>query len=262
MTKTMVVMPTYNERENLPLIVQAILDLPAKDLSILIVDDNSPDGTGQLADSLVKQHPGRIDVLHRQEKNGLGPAYVAGFKKAIGLGADYMVQMDADFSHQPKYLLDLIAKADEGYDMVAGSRFAPGGSVDESWPLFRKLLSFFANRVYVRFLLGIPLSDSTGGFRLWRRQTLVGIDLDRVRSNGYVFQVEIAYLTSQLGYRIAEIPIYFPDRRLGDSKMDARIQIEAALRVWQVMYRHRGLTPNKRRTRLYAAPDAHEHSSV
>ena len=262
MTKTTVVMPTYNERENLPLIAKAILELPAEDLNLLVVDDNSPDGTGQLADSLMDQYPGRVAVLHRQEKNGLGPAYVAGFKQAISLGADYMVQMDADFSHQPKYLLDLITKANEGYDMVAGSRFAAGGSVDESWPLFRKLLSWFANRVYVRVLLGIPLSDSTGGFRLWRRQTLIGIDLDRVRSNGYVFQVEIAYLASRLGYRIAEIPIYFPDRQLGDSKMDARIQIEAALRVWQVMYRHRGLNPNKRRTRLYTAPDAHEHGSV
>jgi dolichol-phosphate mannosyltransferase len=262
MTKTMVVMPTYNEHENLPLIVQAIMELPAEDLNILVVDDNSPDGTGQLAEELKLKYPGRLDVLHRQEKNGLGPAYIAGFKKAISLGADYLVQMDADFSHQPKYLLDLIAKANEGYDMVAGSRFASGGSVDESWPFYRKLLSRFANRVYVPLLLHLPLSDATGGFRLWRKQTLIGIDLDRVRSSGYVFQVEIAYLTSQLGYRIAEIPIYFPDRRLGDSKMDARIQIEAAVRVWQVMYRHRGLNPNKRRTRLYTVADAHEQHSV
>ena len=262
MTKTVVVMPTYNELENLPLIVKAIFELPAPDLHILVVDDNSPDGTGQLADSLAEQYPGRLSVLHRQEKNGLGPAYVAGFKHAISQGADYLVQMDADFSHQPKYLLDLIAKADEGYDLVAGSRFASGGSVDESWPVYRKMLSYFANRVYVRILLGIPLSDATGGFRLWRRGTLLGIDLDRVRSNGYVFQVEIAYLASRLGYRIAEIPIYFPDRRLGDSKMDARIQVEAALRVWQVMARHHSLNPNKRRTRLYTTSDAHEQRSV
>lgn len=254
MTNTTVVMPTYNERENLPKIVEAIMALPVDDLHMLIVDDNSPDGTGQIADGLVEKYPGRVNVLHRTEKNGLGPAYVAGFKKAISMGAEYLVQMDADFSHQPKYLIDLIKKADEGYDMVSGSRFANGGSVDQSWPLYRKLLSWFANRVYVRLLLGIPLSDATGGFRLWRRQTLIGIDLDRVRSNGYVFQVEIAYLTSRLGFSIAEVPIYFPDRQLGDSKMNARIQIEAALRVWQVMARHRSLTPAKRRTQLYSVP--------
>jgi dolichol-phosphate mannosyltransferase len=262
MTKTMVVLPTYNERENLPLIVDAILALGVDGLEILVVDDNSPDGTGALADTLAEQYPGRLHVFHRQEKNGLGPAYVAGFKRAISMGADYLVQMDADFSHQPKYLIDLIAKADEGYDMVSGSRFAPGGSVDETWPLFRKLLSWFANRVYVRIVLGIPLSDATGGFRLWRKQTLLGINLDRVRSNGYVFQVEIAYLTSRLGYRIAEVPIYFPDRRLGDSKMDARIQIEAALRVWQVLARHRNLTPNQRRTTPYPGSESHEQQSV
>ena len=254
MTKTTVVMPTYNERENLPNIVGAILALPVDGLHVLVVDDNSPDGTGQVAEELAQTYAGRVAVLHRTEKNGLGPAYVAGFKQAISMGADYVMQMDADFSHQPKYLPQLIAKADEGFDMVSGSRFAPGGSVDETWPLFRKLLSWFANRVYVRILLGIPLSDATGGFRLWRRQTLIGIDLDRVRSNGYVFQVEIAYLASRLGFSIAEVPIYFPDRQLGDSKMDARIQIEAALRVWQVMARHHSLTPSMRRTRVYTEP--------
>jgi dolichol-phosphate mannosyltransferase len=262
MTKTMVVMPTYNERENLPLIVEALLALPIDDLNVLVVDDNSPDGTGQLADGLAEKHPERVSVLHRTEKNGLGPAYIAGFKKALSLGAEYLVQMDADFSHQPKYLIDLIAKADEGYDMVSGSRWANGGSVDESWPVYRKLLSYFANRIYVRLLLGIPLNDATGGFRLWRRQTLIGIDLDRVRSNGYVFQVEIAYLTSRLGFSIAEVPIHFPDRQRGDSKMDARIQIEAALRVWQVMARHHNLKPAMRRTRLYTAAEPHEQQSI
>lgn len=262
MTKTTVVMPTYNERENLPVMVDALMSLPVENLSMLIVDDNSPDGTGAIADELAKKYVGRVSVLHRTEKNGLGPAYVAGFKKAISMGADYLIQMDADFSHQPKYIAELVAKADEGFDMVSGSRFAKGGSVDETWPLFRKLLSWFANRVYVRLLLGIPLSDATGGFRLWRRQTIIGIDLDRVRSNGYVFQVEIAYLTSRLGFSIAEVPIYFPDRKMGDSKMDARIQIEAALRVWQVMARHHSLKPAMRRTRLYTSPDAHEQQSV
>lgn len=258
MPKTMVVMPTYNERENLPPMIEALLALPIPGLRVLVVDDNSPDGTGQIADELAARFPDRLFVLHRTEKAGLGPAYIAGFKRAMELGADYLIQMDADFSHQPKYLQDLIAVAERGYDVVAGSRFTRGGSVDESWPFYRKLLSWFANRVYVRTLLHIPVSDATGGFRLWRRETLIGIDLERVRSNGYVFQVEIAYLASRLGYKIAEVPIYFPDRERGDSKMDARIPAEAAFRVWQVMIRHHGLTPAMRRTKAYTAADAYE----
>src|SRR5215207_4655296 len=260
MPKTMVVMPTYNEKENLALMIEALLPLPEK-LHILIVDDNSPDGTGQIADELAAQYPDRIAVLHRQEKQGLGPAYIAGFKEAMRRGADYLIQMDADFSHQPKYLAELIKAADSGADMVSGSRFARGGSVDESWPLFRKMLTYFANRIYTRFLLAMPLKDATGGFRLWRRETLIGINLDRVRSNGYVFQVEIAYLASRLGYKIAEIPIYFPDRTRGTSKMDMRIQIEAALRVWQLLWRHHSLNPQMRRTQPYIQT-AHEQQSV
>lgn len=244
----MVVLPTYNEAENLPLITEALLALPVDHLHLLIVDDNSPDGTGKIADDLADQHPDRIAVLHRLQKEGLGPAYIAGFKKALSLGAEYIIQMDADFSHEPKYVPELIAKLDQGCDFVVGSRFSHGGSVDENWSPYRKLLSWFANRVYVRLLLGVPINDATGGFRIWRRETLIGMDLDRVRSNGYVFQVEMAYIAIRLGFRAAEIPIYFPDRKRGTSKMDARIQIEAALRVWQVMFRHHALTPALRRT--------------
>jgi dolichol-phosphate mannosyltransferase len=247
----MVVLPTYNERENLPLMVEALFALEIDGLRLLVVDDNSPDGTGQLADELAAQHPGRIDVLHRTEKNGLGPAYIAGFKRALELGADQIIQMDADFSHQPKYLPELIAQLDSGVDLVIASRFMKGGGVDENWGFYRKLLSWFANSIYVRVILNIPVSDATGGFRIWRRATLIGLDLDRIRSNGYVFQVEMAYVTHRLGYRIGELPIYFPDRKRGQSKMDFRIQIEAALRVWQVMLRHRALTPGMRRTKAY-----------
>jgi len=251
MKKIMVVIPTYNEIENLPLITDALFKLPVDNLHILIVDDNSPDGTGALADELAaKQYPGRLQVIHRTEKNGLGPAYIAGFKQAIRSGADYIIQMDADFSHQPKYIPDLI-KAIETKDMVLGSRFAKGGSVDETWSFYRKLLSWFANRIYTPAILGIPVYDATGGYRIWRRQTLIGLDLDRVRSNGYVFQVEMAYITHRLGFRVAEIPIHFPDRTLGTSKMDIRIQLEAALRVWQVMRRHHALNPEMRRTEVY-----------
>lgn len=250
MPKTMVVIPTYNEIENLPLIVQALFELPVDDLNILVVDDNSPDGTGRLADELAASNAGRLFVLHRTQKAGLGPAYIAGFKEALRLGADYIIQMDADFSHQPKYILDLL-KAIETNDLVIASRFAKGGSVDENWSFYRKLLSWFANRVYTPLILGIQVYDATAGFRIWRRHTLIGLDLDRIRSNGYVFQVEMAYVASRLGFHVSEIPIYFPDRKLGQSKMDIRIQIEAAARVWQVMMRHRNLTPQSRRTKAY-----------
>ncbi len=251
MSKLMVVLPTYNEAENLPLIVKALFDLSIDNLNILVVDDNSPDGTGKMADALAaRDYAGRLFVLHRTEKAGLGPAYIAGFKQALNLDADLIIQMDADFSHQPKYYPDLL-KAIEKYDLVITSRFAKGGSVDESWSPYRKLLSWFANRIYTPLILGIPICDATGGYRIWRRQTLIGLDLDRIHSNGYIFQVEMAYVASRLGFRVGEIPIHFPDRLRGQSKMDIRIQIEAALRVWEVMRRHHNLTPKARRTTVY-----------
>jgi dolichol-phosphate mannosyltransferase len=159
--------------------------------------------------------------------------------------------MDADFSHQPKYIPDLL-KTIEDNDLVLASRFAKGGSVDESWSMYRKALSWFANRIYTPTILGIPVYDATGGYRIWRKQTLIGIDLDRIRSNGYVFQVEMAYVTHRLGFRVKEIPIHFPDRERGTSKMDVKIQLEAAARVWQVMQRHRSLNPQMRRTQAYS----------
>lgn len=247
--QTTVVLPTYNEAENLPLMIDALLALPVP-VNILIVDDGSPDGTGEIAERLASEQRGRISVLHRTEKGGLGTAYIAGFKRAIDLGAEYIIQMDCDFSHQPKYVPELIAKLEAGYDVVCGSRYARGGSVDKTWGPYRKLLSWFANAVYVRILLAVPVSDATGGYRIWRRETLIGMGLERIHSNGYVFQVEIVYVASRLGYRITEIPIYFPDRVRGQSKMGSGIIIEAALRVWQLMYRHRSLTPHMRRTQV------------
>lgn len=248
MLKTVVVLPTYNEKQNLPLMVEALFALNLDNLHILVVDDNSPDGTGKIADDIAAQNP-KVNVLHRQEKNGLGQAYIAGFKKALTMDADYIIQMDCDFSHQPKYIPELL-KAIEGNDLVLGSRFAKGGSVDENWSFYRKLLTWFANRVYTPTILGIPVRDATGGYRIWRRNTLIDLDLNRIRSNGYVFQVEMAYVTSRLGFRVAEIPIYFPDRELGESKMDIRIQIEAAMRVWEVRKRHHNLTPQMRQTQM------------
>jgi len=255
MPKLMVVIPTYNEAENLPQMAEALFALPIDDLNLLVVDDNSPDGTGQIADELVAQHQGRMFVLHRKEKAGLGPSYIAGFKQAIALGADYILQMDADFSHQPKYIPQMLETLEQGADMVLGSRFVRGGSVDPSWGLYRKLLSWWANRLYVPTLLHIPVFDATGGFRLWRRETLIGLDLTRVHSSGYVFQVEMAYLTVRLGYKVVEVPIHFPDRQRGESKMDSRIAIEAALRVWDIRQRHHGLNPLQRRTEPYEVTD-------
>ncbi len=246
MPDVMVVLPTYNEAENLPLMLDTLTRLPGVMLRILVVDDNSPDGTGQIADDFAARAPDRIFVLHRTEKAGLGPAYIAGFRRALTAGADYIIQMDADFSHQPDYIPQLIARLESGADVVIGSRFMRGGGVDRAWSLFRKLLSWFANGIYVRVLLGIPVSDSTGGYRIWRRETLIGMDLDRIGANGYVFQVEMAYVAHKLGYRLAEIPIYFPDREKGKSKMGSHIVFEAALLVWQLIVRHRGLTVDAR----------------
>ena len=251
MPKVIVVLPTYNEAENLPLMINELLALPHEDLHVLVVDDNSPDGTGRIADELAAAHPHYVNVLHREAKQGLGMAYIAGFKRALELGADYIIQMDCDFSHQPRYIPYLIAAAEDA-DMVIGSRYVKGGGVDESWSILRKGLSYFANRIYVRTLLGIPSNDSTGGFRLWKRNTIIGLDLDRVRSNGYVFQVELTYITHRLGFKIVEVPIYFPDRLHGHSKMGMNVASEAALRTWQIMYRYHSLTPSMRRTEAYS----------
>lgn len=243
--KLMVVTPTYNERENLPAFVEALFALGLPALEVLVVDDNSPDGTGQLAEAMRSEYQGRVHVLHRQKKEGLGPAYLAGFKQAIALGADLIAQMDADGSHQPHYLQDMLARiADK--DLVLGSRFIKGGGVDKTWSAYRKFLSLWANRIYTPAILGMPIYDATGGFKLWRRETLQGLGLERIRSNGYVFQVEMTYVAYRLGYRIAEFPIYFPDRTLGTSKMSSKVAVEAAMRVWQIRFRHQHLTPKDR----------------
>lgn len=242
-----IVLPTYNESENLEHMVNALLELPLTiPFSILVVDDNSPDGTGQIADRLCSEYPDTVDVLHRKGKEGLGKAYLAGFQRAIAQGADLILQMDCDFSHQPRYIPEMV-EAIQGVDMVLASRFVSGGKVDETWAWWRKLLSWFANSVYVRLVLNTHLRDSTGGFRLWRRETLVGMDIqNRIQSNGYVFQVEMAYVALRLGYKIKEIPIYFPDRKEGQSKMSFYIQREAALRVLEVRRHHGHLHPQDR----------------
>jgi len=237
-SKLMVVIPTYNEAENLPTLSEELLALGIPGLQILFVDDNSPDGTGRLADDLAQQHPDRVHVLHRPGKMGLGTAYLTGFRYALDQGAAFVVQMDADFSHSPKYLVTFV-EAIHDCDVVIGSRYVSGGRLDQRWSWWRYFLSWWANSIYTRLILGLRVKDTTAGFKCWRRATLEGIGLDRVRSNGYVFQVEMAYLTEKLGYRFCEVPIYFEDRRIGHSKMTVPVKIEAALRTWQIRWRHR-----------------------
>jgi dolichol-phosphate mannosyltransferase len=245
MSKVVVVVPTFNEHGNLPSLVDQVLALPVPDIEMLIVDDNSPDGTGPLADELAAQRPDKLHVIHRAGKMGLGTAYIEGFKWALSQQADIVIQMDADFSHDPKYIPEMV-NAIADCDAVIGSRYTKGGSVDENWGIGRKLLSWWANSVWVRGILRTPVSDNTGGFRAWRRKTLIGMDMTRIRSNGYIFQVEITYIALRLGYRFREVPIYFADRKIGKSKMGLKIQIEAALRVFQVWWRHHHLTPAHR----------------
>ena len=235
--RLIVVIPTYNEAENLPKLVSALFDLTLNELQVLIVDDNSPDGSGRIADELAQKHPGRMHVIHRNGKLGLGTAYLSGFRQAVQMGPQAIAQMDADFSHPPEKLPILI-EALETCDVALGSRYIPGGSVDECWPLWRKGLSAFGN-LYARSILRIPIRDVTGGFRVWRRETLEGMPLECVHSNGYAFQVEMIYLAHLLGYAASEIPFYFADRRWGQSKMSFRIQREAAIRVWRILFEYR-----------------------
>lgn len=228
--KAVVIIPTYNERENLPRIVPQVLAQDSR-LHVLVVDDNSPDGTGKLADELAAGSGGRIFVLHRERKEGLGQAYLAGFRWALSQDFDLIFEMDADFSHDPKYLPDFLAAVEEA-DLVLGSRYISGVNV-VNWPMSRLLLSYFAN-VYSRIVTGMPLRDGTGGFKCFRREVLQSIDLARVKSNGYSFQIEMSFRAMKKGFRLKEIPIVFVDRTAGTSKMSKKIVREAIWMVWRL----------------------------
>ena len=233
--RVLVVVPTYNERVNVPLIVPAILGQDPC-IEVLVVDDSSPDGTGELADQLAAENP-RVHVLHRSQKEGLGKAYIAGFRWALDHGYDLIFEMDADFSHDPRFLptfLDAIQDA----DLVIGSRYKTGVNVI-NWPISRLLLSLGANQ-YARLVTGLPLADSTGGFKCFRRRVLEAIPLERVRSNGYAFQIEMSYLAWRKGFRLKEIPIVFTDRVEGQSKMNRKIVREAVWMVWWLRLRSLG----------------------
>ncbi len=222
----MIVVPTFNELENLPELV-ARLERLQIELDVLVVDDNSPDGTGELAERLGAERPW-LNVLHRPRKAGLGTAYLAGFRHALAQGYDAVGEMDADLSHDPTYLPAML-RALDGADLVLGSRYVPGGGV-RNWGLARQIISR-GGSLYSRLVLGLPVHDPTGGFKLFRRQLLERMDLDRVRSNGYSFQIEMTYRAVRLGCRVAEVPIVFVDRRVGQSKLSRQVMLEAMLMV-------------------------------
>jgi dolichol-phosphate mannosyltransferase len=228
----LVIVPTFNERDNLPLLVDALMKYP--NVTLLVVDDASPDGTGEVADALARRHSNRIDVMHRTERPGLGRSYIDGIRRAIERPVDVICQMDADLSHDPRHLPDLIA-ATARADVVLGSRYIPGGGI-VNWPKRRRVLSRFAN-AYVRFITRLRVHDCTSGYRCWRRATLASLPLDRFTSDGYSFLVEMLYVAHTLGSRIAEVPITFVERRQGQSKMSGRVLFESALTPWRLVTR-------------------------
>lgn len=231
-TKSLVIIPTYNELENIPRIIPAVLS-QNESISILIVDDNSPDGTANFVEGEMKANE-RIHLLKREKKLGLGTAYIAGFKYALQNGYDFIFEMDADFSHDPNELKNFLTEI-KNYDLVLGSRYIHGIRV-LNWPMRRLLLSFFAS-VYTRVITGMPIRDATGGFKCFRRKVLETIDLDKVKSNGYSFQIEMTFKAYSKGFKIKEIPIVFVDRIKGKSKMSKKIVREAVIMVWKLRLR-------------------------
>ena len=227
MSRCVVIIPTYNEAENLPLIVPRVLEQDAR-IEVLVVDDDSPDGTGKLADALAEADP-RIHVLHRPKKQGLGMAYRDGFTRALELGADFLLQMDADFSHPPETIRTMLEEI-ENYDVVMGSRYVNGITV-VNWPIERILISYYGNW-YVRRVTGLKISDTTGGFRCMRRSALEAIRYERIRANGYAFQMELNYRLVKTGARIKEIPFFFLDRTRGTSKLTLRVGLETLWLAW------------------------------
>ena len=230
--RALVIIPTYNERENLPRLVPLVLAQDER-IDVLIIDDGSPDGTGQVADELAAESD-RIHVMHRTGKLGLGTAYLAGFRWGLDRGYAWLLEMDADFSHDPAHLPQFL-EALEHYDLVLGSRYLEGRVTVVNWPIARLLLSYFAN-TYARVVTGVPLWDATGGFKAFRREVLEAIDLDRVESEGYSFQIEMSLRSWKKGFRIGEIPIVFVDRTTGESKMSGNIIREAVWKVWKLRF--------------------------
>jgi dolichol-phosphate mannosyltransferase len=232
--RALVIVPTYNEKENLPLLVEGLMQ--HADVNLLVVDDASPDGTGEIAEALGRQHPGRIEVMHRTGQRGLGRSYIDGIRLAVARPVDVICQMDADLSHDPRQLPALIAGT-AGADVVIGSRYIPEGAI-VNWPRRRQLLSRFAN-TYIRFVTGLTPRDCTSGYRCWRREALASLPLDRFTSDGYSFLVEMLYDAHKLGCRVAEVPITFVERRQGVSKLSTGVLLESGLTPWRLRLRRR-----------------------
>ncbi|NOK22238.1 polyprenol monophosphomannose synthase [Corallococcus carmarthensis] len=232
MNRALVCIPTYNERDNIGPITQAVLAADPR-VDILVVDDNSPDGTGQLADELAAKNP-RVRVLHREKKEGLGRAYLAAFRWALAEGYTFILEMDADFSHDPRYLPTFLDAAEGGADLVLGSRYVAGGGT-VNWGVGRKIISR-GGSLYARSILGVDVRDLTGGFKCFNRRVLESINLDEVRSTGYAFQIELTYRTLRKGFTVREVPIVFEDRRVGHSKMNKKIFVEALGMVWKLRF--------------------------
>jgi len=230
--RALIVVPTYNERENVREASAKFLE-PLDRADVLFVDDNSPDGTGEVLDEIAAENP-RVHVLHREGKEGLGTAYIAGFRWALARDYGFILEMDADFSHDPRYLPDMVRLAEEGADMVVGSRYVQGGGT-LNWGVGRQIISR-AGSFYARTILGVDVRDLTSGFACYRRETLERLDLDAVESNGYSFQIEMKYRVIQAGMEIAELPIVFEDRRVGESKMSREIFLEAIGMVWKLRF--------------------------
>jgi dolichol-phosphate mannosyltransferase len=237
----LVIVPTFNERDNLPVLTAALMVYP--EISMLVVDDSSPDGTGELADKLARTYPGRIEVLHRTTRRGLGHSYVDGIRSALTRPVDVICQMDSDLSHDPRQLRDLIA-ASEHADVVIGSRYIPGGAI-VNWPLRRRLLSRFANS-YIRLVTRMSARDCTSGYRCWRREALALIPLDQTDSGGYSFLVEMIFAASVAGLRFAEVPITFVERRLGESKLSKAVLLESAITPWRLIASRKSARPTVR----------------
>jgi dolichol-phosphate mannosyltransferase len=227
--RTLIIIPTYNERENIGKIIPLVLE-QSPNLEVLVVDDNSPDGTGMIVEEMIKTNR-RVKLIQRRKKNGLGTAYLAGFQYALENGYDYIFEMDSDFSHDPGYIPDFLGAIQEA-DLVLGSRYIKGVNV-VNWPISRLILSYYAN-VYARWVTGLPVRDSTGGFKCFKREVLEKIGLNRIRSNGYAFQIEMSFRAWKKGFKIKEIPIIFVDRREGESKMSKKIIREAIWMVWKL----------------------------